>query len=624
MHLRSFDFTLLAALATSLAAANASHAAGVVPPPAIASTTLGQPGGPAQLGTDGTLLLVPRATLGGTMTFSGADTAANHGLYANHAVSGTSTTPNAAVYEFNVLTDTASTTNYFNGLTLNYTMGTAGGGRGGIDVQFGITQQPTTSVGAANYVGALQVGAATVNVGGTATTPAGGLFGNNPNVRLANNATYWTMVNAQENDVSMLVGTSATSVFGQSIVHGQNTVVHGSIDDAALAFADQDNVSARWLYGIAFGTHQAQWPLDPGGTMIGAIARTVGPLVAPVQALNGVDFRAVAFQSGGEAFASQGFAVDPVGNISASSLVTPTITNTGSVTAMTVSGGGYTPANVLPTVTVAAPASGAAASAAVTHLGWIGDGVASLTNAGAGCSVGDHLTAVGATGTGFGINVTAIGTGGTVTAYTPGGAGDTTAPYPAASVTLSGGKCTAAPVMAAHLYISQLGVTAGGSGYTTAPAVTVSAGATATAAINTSQTLAAAGGQVVLSSTGTQLGVAGTAGKPVIDIAAQADQAYVRIVAVSGGSSSFAANVSEHFLDPAAAISSYADTLPATPVDGQTADISCGQTVTTLTVNAARGQTLRPSGSSVATSCSGTQGHRWKYRAGQSAWNQIY
>ena len=601
------------------------HAADVVPSRSGTSVALGQPGGPAQLRSDAAVMMIPRVTLGGPMSFAGKDTAANHGLYANHTVAGTSTTPNAAVYEFNVLTDTLRTPSYFNALTLNYTMGTGGGGRGGIDVQFGIIQKPATSVGAANFVGTTEVGAGIVNVGGTATASAGGLFGNNSNVRLANGATYWTAVNAQENDVSMLVGTSAASVFGQTIVHGQDSVVNGSIDDAGLAFTDQDHVGARWLNGITFGTHQAQWPIAPTGTIINTITRTVGPRVAPVQALNGVDFRAVAFQPGGRAFASQGFAVDPVGNVAVSSLVAPIIINTGSVTAIAVgSPAGYAAANVMPTTTVAAPAYGAAASAVVSRLGWTGDGISNLVDAGTGCSVNDRLTAVGATGTNFQFTVSAIGRGGTVTAMSNPYAGAMTNPYPSPIVTMSGGTCTTSPTMAAHLYTQAVTVTAGGSGYSSPPSMTASNGATLTATINATQTLAAANGQVVLSSAGTQLGRAGTGGKPVIQSAAYADQAYTRIVATSEGSSRFGANVSEHFLDPAAPIASFTDTLPAAPADGQVADISCGQTITTLTVKAATGQTLRPSGTSVVTSCSGIQGHRWKYRSGQLTWNQLY
>ena len=608
-------------------------AAGVVPPPGIPTNTLGQPSGPAQLDTTGSIAVVPRVNIGGSLVFSGADAVANRGISASHSISGTSTTPNAGIYELSVTGDTATTPNYFNGLSLNYlSMGTGGGSRAGLGVQFSVTTPPSTSVGGANYVGLTDVGYASVNVGGTSTAYAGELTGNNPNVRLASGATYWGTLNGQETDAGLLAGSSAGTFYGQSIVHNSGSASNGIVDDAGLSFNDQDGVTARWLTGIAFGSHAAQWPIAPNGTIIGAIARTIGPLVAPVQALNGIDFRAVAFQSGGYAFASPGFGVDPAGNIAASSLNAPSLTATGSVTALTPGAGGLYAANVFPAVTIAPPASGATATAAVTHMAWSGGNTAGGTafvSTGAGCSVNDVLTGAGATGTTFAMKVTSLGTGGSVAGYAPTNAGNITAPFAAGNVTMAGGTCTTAPVLAASFYVMAIGVTGGGSGYTVAPAVTIAAGpgnntATATATTSSTQSLSAASGQVVLSAAGTALGLAGPAGNPVVAMAAAADQAYARIVATSGGSGSFAANVSEHFLDPAAAISAYTDTLPASPADGQVADISCGQAITTLTVNAAAGQTLRPSGTSVATSCSASQGHRWKYRAPQAAWNQLY
>ncbi len=136
------------------------------------------------------------------------------------------------------------------------------------------------------------------------------------------------------------------------------------------------------------------------------------------------------------------------------------------------------------------------------------------------------------------------------------------------------------------------------------------------------------GGVLQGNGTDVALGVAGAGGTGVQRKGEEADQSGSTVVAANSGTDTYPANASERFLDPTAAIAGFTETLPASPPDGLLAHISCGQTISTLTVTANAGQRLRPAttgtGQSVATSCSATQGRQFRWHAAVAAWTEDY
>jgi hypothetical protein len=220
------------------------------------------------------------------------------------------------------------------------------------------------------------------------------------------------------------------------------------------------------------------------------------------------------------------------GSLASTITLPPTLTasaiaNTGSVTALTLSGGGYTfPSGAtlaqFPQPTIAAPPSGGQQASAITatmNFGGIyvgtynSGGTMSPYNGGSGCSVNDVLSLTGGTYTTAGaMKVTGISTGGVVTSLTYNTVGTYTG-IPAEPITLTGGHCTVAPTIVDTLWVPRAAtVTSGGAGYTTPPAVTYPAGYTGVTPVSATATLggaalnlAAGGAAINLSSSGVAL-----------------------------------------------------------------------------------------------------------------------
>lgn len=77
-------------------------------------------------------------------------------------------------------------------------------------------------------------------------------------------------------------------------------------------------------------------------------------------------------------------------------------------------------------------------------------------------------------------------------------------------------------------------------------------------------------------------------------------------------------NVSAEIIDPAGTIAVLVLNMPATPVDRQRMDITCGQTVTAITHNG-NGSTLKGG----LTTCNASSGGRWIYRSASTTWYRI-
>jgi hypothetical protein len=218
-------------------------------------------------------------------------------------------------------TDTA---NPSNGLLLGLSVYHASSGAGrtggryaiqGLDYAVGT---PTAAGPLVGVVGFQQINANQTGTAGSYTTYAGSSFGGNFKCWLQGSATFIGICNGAELNAEVDTGASTAEKHGLSIVKVSADAVRGAYDDSALNFNDQDATTATWQYGIAFGSYAHKWPFGTDSTLIGAQIRQI-PSVGTDIALYGVDFSNVTFQSGGCAFKSTGFCIDPSGNANLSS-----------------------------------------------------------------------------------------------------------------------------------------------------------------------------------------------------------------------------------------------------------------------------------------------------------------
>lgn len=168
------------------------------------------------------------------------------------------------------------------------------------------------------------------NLGGTTgafTNGKGQIYGMNPYCQMRSGATFYSVCNGMEVDTSIATGSSVYDHFGMSIVETSVHAVQGTTDDAGIVFANQPTVTAGWKFGLLFGDLAHLWSFTATSTLIGAEVQNIGGAGSNT-ALNGVDFRNVLFQSGGFAFASTGFSVDPSGNLTSANIHGPQVVQT--------------------------------------------------------------------------------------------------------------------------------------------------------------------------------------------------------------------------------------------------------------------------------------------------------
>jgi hypothetical protein len=184
----------------------------------------------------------------------------------------------------------------------------------------------------ADYVGGQLYCQANTTDGGVFSTTdpngfKGGLFGGNSQVVAFTGATAYAGVFGHEVDVGMSTGTSALAKAGVTIVQTSNDAVRGQFVDAGILFSNQGDRTAGttlpgWKYCILFGSATHDAPTGTDSTLIGAVERSYGQVsgsTVPIRAQYGVDFSSVTFTSGGAAFKSPGFSVDPSGALTAQS-----------------------------------------------------------------------------------------------------------------------------------------------------------------------------------------------------------------------------------------------------------------------------------------------------------------
>lgn len=170
---------------------------------------------------------------------------------------------------FNITTDNVDPTSAPGGnqnvLGLNLQMVAGGSNTKGNHAAIlgSITVNSTPSV-AGDYVGVWGLGKVTVNLGGTSGTPAGSIFGANPQAVTTAAATNMVSVVGQETDVT--AGVSPRFRFGENIVSlGAGT--NGTTIDAALAIGAN---TTPFTYGIDFTNFNGGFPISSTGIMFGA------------------------------------------------------------------------------------------------------------------------------------------------------------------------------------------------------------------------------------------------------------------------------------------------------------------------------------------------------------------
>ena len=261
------------------------------------------------------------------LAISGGNSAKNSILFEKLGVSGTPTDRDQGVNSFIIRDTVDAGTNLFTGLYLRhqYGGGKSTGSRFGIYSYFSVDQAPCEcDLSIKNYTAGTFQSYAKVPAkpglkgGSKYSDYAGALWGSDDDTNLSGNAKNWDSLVGHEIGVALYSGASAADRFGLAIYSGGDA--QGTLDDAGIVLAS-NRTRTPMRYGIEFGGTRKNFPTSDTGTMIGATARTQGPTMQP-EARYGVDFRAVKFGSGGAAFASNGFAVDPAGNVKGASLTT--------------------------------------------------------------------------------------------------------------------------------------------------------------------------------------------------------------------------------------------------------------------------------------------------------------
>lgn len=204
------------------------------------------------------------------------------------------------------------------GFLVQHAIGAHEGLRAAVGAYMQVTGLASGSAYVADVAG-LFLGYSQRSQGGTGTDGhpnnyRGSLFGFNANVWLAGAVEFYREIHGLEIDVAIHAGGSAYARTGILLVQSADAAEEADGDDAGIIFADQTGATAKWKKGIQFGATWAPWSFGATSTLIGIQPQVYEtPGTCPV--LNGVDFRSASFQPGGFAFASNGFSVDPDGEI---------------------------------------------------------------------------------------------------------------------------------------------------------------------------------------------------------------------------------------------------------------------------------------------------------------------
>lgn len=143
-----------------------------------------------------------------------------------------------------------------------------------------------------NGVGVLGIGQASINLGGTGTTPStayGGVWGGNFVGQTTSGATNLFTVNGIEADVSA-ANPVPVRIGVSSVVSSTNGNV-GTVTDCSVCVGSGNSTQADgWAVGLQIGDQNGYWPITSNGTLISAVDSAGTP-----SANDGINFANVSF-----------------------------------------------------------------------------------------------------------------------------------------------------------------------------------------------------------------------------------------------------------------------------------------------------------------------------------------
>lgn len=262
------------------------------------------------------------------ITASGGIRSSNSVLSLSGSLKGSSTgfgLPYAVLNVADTATNNVPGTPGITGLTVNHAVN-AGAGTGNRTGIYSILTHNAATPGSSSdtnwYTSIWAQMIANHDDGGTAGNPKGNFFGIGSITSLCGSCRNVVSLVGAEHDVAAAAGSSVAEKIGLQIVQINDDAVQGSVFDGAIAIVNDrlgisnfnSGVHPGWNYGIAFGKPGNDWPIAPGGTIIGAPATANQKTAA-----HGVDFSTVTFSQ--DAFKSPGFTVSNTGAISSNSSI---------------------------------------------------------------------------------------------------------------------------------------------------------------------------------------------------------------------------------------------------------------------------------------------------------------
>lgn len=199
-----------------------------------------------------------------------------------------------------------------------------GNGWGGIAIQ--LTQTGTVTANTNNVVGLFK-GAMNASTGGGLGSEVGGMFGLNPDVTASSAATHIVQLIGEEIDMSYQTGSSGLDKIGLQIISTSLDQSAPSRANIGGTVATQNNgTNQNFLCGWCIGNAAGFNGVATGGTLFGGwahLATAPGTTIAGTVA-HGLDVSGFTFSS--DSIKAPGFVVDPSGNATANSIITPTVT----------------------------------------------------------------------------------------------------------------------------------------------------------------------------------------------------------------------------------------------------------------------------------------------------------
>lgn len=284
---------------------------------------------------DGTINDCLNISFSQNIVYSGSSSKANSYItISNVALSGTATASAVGIIAPNSIhigadtVDASASPGYLTALHVQDSpFAGYNGSRVAIQGNVVIVGTPASKQSSVNTVGILGFASIAANQLGTSGAYgnyAGGFFGGNSQVIAKPSATFIAGVVGHEFDVTIQTGASAAEMHAATFNRSGNADVRADYDDSAIAIGISDVAATTWPIGIGFGGYAHRWPFGVDSNLIYAWTRQVGGS-SPAIALNGVNFSNVTFQSGGCAFLSHDFCIDPSGNGLYSSTTPPTL-----------------------------------------------------------------------------------------------------------------------------------------------------------------------------------------------------------------------------------------------------------------------------------------------------------